>query len=184
MVNYTSDFRTVGAQQVCFSPGFPVLDGDVVVDGSTFYLQEPRHRAAVRRPLVHRRGEQLHRYVRHANHLGRLDAYPFDPHADQLWRMVPGLASSSGVSFESVNYPGRFLRHADYEIRLDANDGTATFCADATFTRVAGLADAAWSSFRSHNVPDRYLRHLNYTLRIDPISTATERSDATFRVVS
>ncbi|MFI6738894.1 glycoside hydrolase family 43 protein [Nonomuraea sp. NPDC050451] len=38
MVNYTSDFRTVSANQVYFSPGFPVLDGDIVVDGSTYYL--------------------------------------------------------------------------------------------------------------------------------------------------
>ncbi|MFE6488834.1 AbfB domain-containing protein, partial [Streptomyces sp. NPDC057757] len=46
----------------------------------------------------------------------------------------------------------------------------------------AGLADTAWSSFRSWNYPDRYLRHGNFVLRIDPISTATERSDATFSV--
>ena len=38
MVNYTTDFRTVTSNQVYFSPGFPVLDGDIVVDGSTFYL--------------------------------------------------------------------------------------------------------------------------------------------------
>jgi hypothetical protein len=86
------------------------------------------------------------------------------------------------VSFESVNYPGRYLRHYDYVIRLDANDGTAAFRSDATFYRVAGLADSAWSSFRSANYPDRYLRHFDYLLRIDPVSTATDREDATFRV--
>ncbi|MDP9794379.1 roadblock/LC7 domain-containing protein [Catenuloplanes nepalensis] len=288
MVNYTSDFRTVSANQVYFSPGFPVLDGDVVVDGSTFYLYYKnlttgllygarsstgaansyttytgglRQGDAMEAPLLVRNNEgngwrlwgdsfspvnndfyawsqsnvganswtalnqrdytpplnAKHgsiagisaaeysalvsrwglpnwvrlkssnlpdRYVRHANNLGRIDAYPFDPHQDQLWRMVAGLADSSGVSFESVNYPGRFLRHLNYEIRLDANDNTATFRADATFTRVAGLADGAWSSFRSYNVPDRYLRHLNYALRIDPVTDATARADATFRVTS
>jgi hypothetical protein len=107
-----------------------------------------------------------------------------EPWQDQLWRMVPGLASSSGVSFESVNFPGSFLRHVNHEIRLAANDDTAGFRADATFTRVAGLSDATWSSFRSHNVPDRYLRHSGYVLRIDPVSTATDREDATFRVTS
>jgi hypothetical protein len=81
-----------------------------------------------------------------------------------------------------VNYPGRFLRHADYAVRLDANDGSSLFAQDATFHRVAGLADGSWASFRSHNVPDRYLRHYNYALRIDPIGTATARADATFRV--
>jgi hypothetical protein len=126
------------------------------------------------------------RYVRHADNVARLDAYPFDPYQDQQWRMVPGLADAAGVSFESVNYPGRYLRHSNYQVQLAVNDNTATFRADATFHRVAGLADAAWSSFRSDNFPDRYLRHSNYLLRIDPVSTSsstTDRQDATFRVL-
>jgi non-reducing end alpha-L-arabinofuranosidase len=126
-------------------------------------------------------------YVRHANNLGRIDPYPFDPYQDQMWRMVAGLADSAGVSFESVNFPGRFLRHYNYAIRLDQNDNTATFRADATFYRTAGLADSSWTSFRSSNFPDRYLRHSNYALRIDPLSSgssATDRQDATFRITS
>jgi hypothetical protein len=95
---------------------------------------------------------------------------------------VPGLADSSGVSFQSVNYPARYLRHYAYALRLDENDGTSTFAADATFYRTAGLADASWASFRSYNNPTRYIRHANYALRIDPVSTATERQDATFDV--
>jgi hypothetical protein len=124
-------------------------------------------------------------YVRHANYVGRLDPYPFDPYQDQMWRMVPGLADAAGVSFQSVNNPTRYLRHSDYAIRLDANDNTAVFRADATFYRTAGLADAAWSSFRSYNFPDRYLRHANLLLRIDPLSassSATDRQDATFQL--
>ncbi|GAA1031955.1 hypothetical protein GCM10009557_28850 [Virgisporangium ochraceum] len=62
------------------------------------------------------------------------------------------------------NFPGRFLRHVNYE--------------------VAGLSDPTWSSFRSYNLPDRYLRHSGYVLRVDPVSTATDREDATFRVTS
>jgi hypothetical protein len=64
------------------------------------------------------------------------------------------------------------------------NDGSAQFAADATFKQVAGLADASWSSFQSYNHPDRYLRHNAYQLRLDPISTATGRGDATFRVTN
>ena len=99
---------------------------------------------------------------------------------------MPGLADSAGVSFESVNFPGRYLRHFNYAIGLDANDGTATFRADATFYRTAGLGDSALVSFRSYNFPDRYLRHSNYVLRIDPISASSataDRQDATFQVV-
>ncbi|OPG01203.1 alpha-L-arabinofuranosidase [Streptomyces sp. GKU 895] len=122
------------------------------------------------------------RYVRHADYVSRIDAYPVEPYKDSLWKLVPGLADSSGVSFQSVNYPTRYLRHYDYALRLDANDGTSTFAADATFHRTAGLANSAWASFRSYNNPTRYIRHYDYALRIDPISTATEQQDATFHV--
>ena len=98
---------------------------------------------------------------------------------------MPGLANSSGyVSFESVNFPGYYLRHSNFDFVLAANDGTATFAADATFRQVAGLADSAWASFQSYNHPDRYIRHYNYLLRLDPITTAQARSDATFRVTT
>ncbi|GGL18341.1 hypothetical protein Sme01_72280 [Sphaerisporangium melleum] len=126
-------------------------------------------------------------FVRHLNGVGRIDPYPFDPYRDQMWRMVPGLADAAGVSFESVNNPGSYLRHSNYAIRLAPNDNTSTFRADATFYRVAGLADSAWSSFRSYNFPTYHLRHSNYVLRIDPISASSslsDRQDATFRVTS
>ena len=83
--------------------------------------------------------------------------------------------------------PGSFLRHSGYVARLDPNDNSATFRADATFYRTAGLADGAWSSFRSYNFPTYYLRHAGYVLRIDPLSSsssAADRQDATFRVTS
>jgi non-reducing end alpha-L-arabinofuranosidase len=125
--------------------------------------------------------------VRHANNAGRIDPYPFDPYPDSQWRLRAGLASASGVSFESVNFPGRFLRHRNYVVGLEANDGTALFAADATFVRTAGLADAGWTSWRSYNFPDRYLRHANFLLRIDVLgasSPASARADATFQVGS
>ncbi|MFY1673852.1 glycoside hydrolase family 43 protein [Plantactinospora sp. WMMB334] len=291
LVNYTTDFRTVSSPQTYFSPGFPVLDADIHVDGGTTYLYyknlsngnlygarsgtgapnsfstytgglrqgnaiEGAH--LVRRndggawwlwgdsfspvnndmylwatasvsggswsvlnqrdytpPINSKHGSVVgvtdseynamvsrwgspnwvrlkssnfpDRFVRHASNIGRIDPYPFEPYQDQMWRMVPGLADSAGVSFESVNLPGYYLRHADYAIRLDRNDNSSIFRADATFHRTAGLADPAWTSFRSHNFPDRYLRHSGYILRIDPLgasSSASDRQDATFRVTS
>jgi hypothetical protein len=124
------------------------------------------------------------RYVRHANGVARIDTYPFDPYQDQMWTIVPGLADPAGVSLRSVNYPDRYLRHSNYAVVLNANDGTSTFAADATFHRTAGFADSGWTSFRSVNFPDRYLRHSGYALRIDPISNSsftTDKQDATFR---
>ncbi|WP_371661810.1 glycoside hydrolase family 43 protein [Streptomyces sp. NBC_00280] len=122
------------------------------------------------------------RYIRHADYKARIDEYPFDLYTDSEWKLVPGLADSTGVSFQSVNYPTRYLRHYNYALQLDVNDGTSTFAGDATFYRTAGLADSSWASFRSYNNPTRYIRHSNYVLRIDPISTTTEKQDATFRV--
>ncbi|WCN84449.1 glycoside hydrolase family 43 protein [Micromonospora sp. LH3U1] len=289
LVNYTSDFQTVSSPQVFFSPGFGVLDGDVVVDGGTTYLYyknlgngnlygarsstgapnsfttytsgllqgtgieapllvkaidgsgwrlwgdsygpvnndyyawstttiggnswTPMNQRDYTPPMNAKHGSMVgitdaeyngliarwgtpnwvrlkssnlpDRYVRHADNVARLDAYPFDPYQDQMWRMVPGLADSTGVSFQSVNYPGSYLRHYNYEVRLAANENTSVFRADATFYRTAGLADAAWTSFRSYNFPTRYLRHANYLLRIDPLSSsssAADRQDATFRI--
>jgi hypothetical protein len=39
-------------------------------------------------------------------------------------------------------------------------------------------------SLQANNFPGRYLRHYAYELRIDPITTATARDAATFRVTS
>ncbi len=123
--------------------------------------------------------------IRHSSNAGRIDPYPFDPYADAQWRLRPGLADSAGVSFESVNFPGRYLRHSNYVIGLAANDGSALFAGDATFHRTAGLADANWTSWRSHNFPTRYLRHAGFVLRIDVLSSsspASDRADATFQI--
>ncbi|WP_328767168.1 glycoside hydrolase family 43 protein [Streptomyces sp. NBC_00286] len=122
------------------------------------------------------------RYVRHADFDVRIDQNITSE--DAQFRLRPGLSGSGTVSFESVNFPGYFLRHSNYDFQLAYNDGTAQFAADATFRQVAGLADSSWSSFQSYNHPDRYIRHFGYQLRLDPITTATGRSDATFRVTS
>ncbi|WP_407937048.1 AbfB domain-containing protein [Kineosporia babensis] len=123
--------------------------------------------------------------IRHASYAGRIDPYPFDPYPDSQWRLVPGLADSSGVSFQSVNIANHYLRHANYSVVLAPNDGSALFAGDATFHRTAGLADSAWTSFRSHNRSGHYLRHAGFVLRIDPLSSssaATDRQDATFQI--
>jgi sucrose-6-phosphate hydrolase SacC (GH32 family) len=121
------------------------------------------------------------RYVRHTNFDVRIDQN-VSTSQDSQFRMRTGLAGTGTVSFESVNFPGYFLRHSAFDFQLVYNDGTAGFAADASFRQVAGLADATWSSFQSYNYPDRYIRHYAYELKLDPISTATARSDATFRV--
>lgn len=123
------------------------------------------------------------RYVRHADYDVRIDPN-VSPVQDSQFRVVPGLAGSGTVSFQSVNYPGYYLRHYGFDFQLAADDGTAAFRADSTFHRVAGLASSSWSSFRSYNYPDRYIRHYAYQLRLDPITDSAGRADATFRLTS
>ncbi|MGZ3146427.1 glycoside hydrolase family 43 protein [Lentzea chajnantorensis] len=121
------------------------------------------------------------RYVRHADFDVRIDAN-VSPAQDAQFRIMPGLADPSAVSFQSVNYPGYYLRHVNYDFVLAPLDGTTQFAADATFRQVAGLASSSWSSFQSYNHPDRYIRHYAYLLKLEQITTATARSDATFRL--
>ncbi|WP_200303391.1 glycoside hydrolase family 43 protein [Streptomyces adelaidensis] len=122
------------------------------------------------------------RYVRHSNFDVRIDQNITND--DAKFRLRPGLVGSGTVSFESVNFPGYFLRHSGFDFQLVHNDGTSQFAQDATFNKVAGLADATWSSFQSYNHPDRYIRHYAYELKLEPITNATGRGDATFRVTS
>ncbi|WLW55951.1 AbfB domain-containing protein [Streptomyces sp. YU58] len=51
-----------------------------------------------------------------------------------------GSAHSGAVMLESVNYPGRFLRHKDFQLRLDPYQYSGTYQADSAFRLVAGLA--------------------------------------------
>ncbi len=122
-------------------------------------------------------------YMRHYDYKGKLESFVV-PVEDSQFRLVQGLADPSCVSFESVNYPGYYFRHYDYKLELQKNDGSDVFKQDATFRKVPGLADSNYVSFQSYNFPTRYLRHYDYKLQIDPISSDTDKADATFKQVA
>ena len=69
------------------------------------------------------------RYLRHADSLGWTEAVGSGSAAllknDATFVLGRGLADSSCYTFESVNVPGQFLRHAGSRIRLGGNDGSA-----------------------------------------------------------
>jgi hypothetical protein len=56
---------------------------------------------------------------------------------DATFKIVPGLADLNAVSFESVNYPGTFIRHRKGDLYVEADDGGSSFKEDATFRIVA-----------------------------------------------
>jgi hypothetical protein len=80
---------------------------------------------------------------------------------DATWIVEPGLANSSCVSFESANGSGDYIRHYDFELYLEPNDGTTQFALDATFCPRAGNSGSNYS-FLSYNYSYKYIRHYDY----------------------
>ncbi|MEV0400125.1 alpha-L-arabinofuranosidase B [Actinoallomurus sp. NPDC050550] len=84
---------------------------------------------------------------------------------DATWIVRSGLAGSSCVSFESRNYPGDYLRHQNYELYRQHNDGSSLFASDATFCPQTGKSGQG-TSLASYNYPDRFIRHYNNTVYV------------------
>jgi hypothetical protein len=109
------------------------------------------------------------RYIRHQNGNAVTSVIsstaPAIDKDDGTWIVRRGLASNACVSFESRNFPGDFLRHQNFQLRRQPNDGSALFRADATFCPQAGQSGQG-TSFAAFNFPTRFLRHFNNTVFI------------------
>jgi len=124
------------------------------------------------------------RYIRHANYLGELTGIPDQRSAqDASFKIVQGLADSRLISFESTNFPGYFLRHQGFRIKLHRPDGSDLFRKDSTFKIVQGLSNNQWVSFESINYPGRYIRHRNFHLYLEGGNTDLFRKDVTYKIV-
>jgi GH43 family beta-xylosidase len=120
-------------------------------------------------------------FIRHYDFRARVEANVTNL-ADSQFRIVPGLAGSGTVSLESTNFPGYYLRHRDFAMHVQRDDGSATFRADASFVRRSGLAAAAGISLESQNFPGRYVRHRSGLLYLEAVSSAAEQASATFHL--
>ena len=98
---------------------------------------------------------------------------------DTLFRASPGLADSSGVSFEALTYPGYYLRHQNFVLKLQKNDGSTLFRQDATFKEVPGLADELGVSLESVNFPDHFLRFNGARVTLDKRKSSQSFKDQT-----
>ena len=106
--------------------------------------------------------------IRHSNYIARLNSINPASNStldrnDASFTTVQGLANSSCYSFQSVNYPSRYLRTTNFQIHLDVNDSSAQFAKDATFCAAAGLRGAG-VSLQSYEYPGYFWRHQNYQL--------------------
>jgi hypothetical protein len=91
---------------------------------------------------------------------------------------------AGAVSMESVNVPGRYVRHLNSLGRVDPVTAASAVQTkrDATFTVVNGLASPTCYSFQSKD--GLFLRHRDWRLRVDAnTGDATFRADATFCAV-
>ncbi|MEM7368452.1 MAG: AbfB domain-containing protein [Bacteroidota bacterium] len=98
------------------------------------------------------------------------------------FRVVAGLDGGSTVSFESVQYPGYYLRHEGFQMKLHPKSGgNATFSKDASFQLVPGLADAQkTSSFQAVNFPGHYIMHKNFKFILSQVPGIADKQSASF----
>ncbi|MEV0646656.1 AbfB domain-containing protein [Phytomonospora sp. NPDC050363] len=104
------------------------------------------------------------KYLRHAGSLAYTEVVNAASSAllksDATYTVRAGLAGSGCYSFESVNYPGQYLRHQDSRVRNSPDDGSALMRADATWCAQSG-ATGGGVSLEAYNQPGSYLRHYN-----------------------
>ena len=127
------------------------------------------------------------RYVREIGELSFLDVVaatsPVGTKRDATFTIVRGLANSDCYSF--VDSHGRYLRHRNFRVRLDFNDGSTLFKQDVTFCVRIGTVSGSFF-LQSFNYPDRYVRYrANFELWLDPVEyTNAFESSAAFTAVA
>lgn len=126
--------------------------------------------------------------VRHARFKGIISPIGADvsplTRADATFTVRTGMADPACVSFESVNYPGYYLRHRKSVLVLTKYDGSSLNAKDATFCVRPGLAGHG-TSFESKNFPGRYLMRRKGAMVLDTVGpTPAMAANATFAVLS
>ncbi len=124
------------------------------------------------------------RYLRHLNSVVRTDALSASSgesgRRDASFAIRPGLDGTSCYSFESVNFPGEYLRHAGFRLRTNPVQNSDLYRQDATFCAQQGLGGTG-ISLVSRNLPGHYIRHRNAEVWVERIGADTgSRLDASW----
>ncbi|MEV6739748.1 AbfB domain-containing protein [Streptomyces sp. NPDC051104] len=100
---------------------------------------------------------------------------------EATFRVVEGLADASCYSFATAD--GTYLRHRNFLLRDEPDDGSSLLRQDATFCpRPSSYSGAVM--LESVNYPGRFLRHQNFQLKLDPYQAGVlYRADSAFRLV-
>jgi hypothetical protein len=122
-------------------------------------------------------------YIRHSGFRAYIATDPF-PAQDSEFRIVTGLSGLTGVSFESINFPGRYLRvRTDGTIWAEVTDGTSAFNDSASFRRVTGLSDTAKYSYQMWTDATRYLVSVSGAINATTAVDSAAQANATFTEV-
>ncbi|MET9832443.1 AbfB domain-containing protein [Streptomyces sp. NPDC006385] len=101
---------------------------------------------------------------------------------DSTFKLVKGLADASCYSFATAD--GGHLRHRDFVLRSERDDGSALFEQDATFCP-RGSAYSGAVMLESVNYPGRFLRHQDFQLKLAPFqNNSVYLADSAFQVVA
>ncbi|PAZ13018.1 alpha-L-arabinofuranosidase [Streptomyces sp. SA15] len=100
---------------------------------------------------------------------------------DSTFKQVKGLADASCYSFATSD--GAYLRHRDFVLRADRDDGSSLFEQDATFCPRSSPYSGA-VMLEAVNYPGRFLRHRNFTVRLESYQYSGQyQADSAFRLV-
>ncbi|MFF8196092.1 AbfB domain-containing protein [Streptomyces bobili] len=99
---------------------------------------------------------------------------------DATFTMVKGLAGGSCHSFRASD--GTYLRHRDFVLRADRDDGSSLFRQDATFC--ARSAQYGAVMLESVNYPGYFLRHQSFQVKLERYQYGGQFAhDSAFRLV-
>ena len=94
---------------------------------------------------------------------------------------IKGLADRSCYSF--VTQDGSYLRHRNFVLRPERNDGSALFGQDTTFCP-RGSSYSGAVMLESVNYPGYFLRHKNFVVRLERFEySSLYLADSSFRLV-
>ncbi|MET8768514.1 AbfB domain-containing protein [Streptomyces sp. NPDC004658] len=148
--------------------------------------KSPTPTAGSQRPAEHGTSVRSVNYPDRYWHLsgGLVKLDPVGSAADRraaTFTRVKGLADARCWSFTTAD--GGYLRHRDFLLRAERDDGSRLFARDATFCPRPSARTGA-VALESLNYPGRLLRHQNFQLRLDPYrNTDLYRSDSAFLLV-
>ncbi|MEY2848976.1 MAG: hypothetical protein RI885_1641 [Actinomycetota bacterium] len=128
------------------------------------------------------------RYLRHLNSLVRTDVLSStsgeSARRDASFVIRAGLDGAGCYSFESVNFPGEYLRHSGFRLRTARAENSSLYRQDATFCAQQALGGSG-VSLVSRNLPGHYIRHRGAEVWVErPGTDAGGRLDASWTLTA